>query len=391
VSCPEEVNLACVFESIFSMITRLGVLAKQSGIAEALCRDIADRTIGAAARTDGKSRWCDKSLGSAHHADLLHRVYPNARFICLFRECTDTMASVIEACVWGYNAFGVEPYIRATPDNVIFALASWWADITEALLATLRAYPSLAIRLHYEDVVTDTRHTIQQLLENLELPWSEMCVDPAHVFAEAALFDDPGGDYKILYAKDFSHQSIGRGWTIPITSAIPRELTERINSLNAALGYPEIDTNLEEIVTAKRGRSSSLMPQQESSDVASVDDLFAQHARTEAITLTTRRSRMVKVAFVDGHKPWFVNLETKTAADAGDLATCTVLTDSHTLLSIANGSLNAGVALRQGRLRVASEVLETGHDLLVYVNEFISVITQKRQNGRGRPPRPSAE
>src|ERR1700735_5763140 len=48
----------------------------------------------------GKNRFCDKSLSSARFADLLLRVYPSAKFICLYRHPMDMIGSGIEACPW---------------------------------------------------------------------------------------------------------------------------------------------------------------------------------------------------------------------------------------------------------------------------------------------------
>jgi protein-tyrosine sulfotransferase len=59
----------------------------------------------------GKKRYCDKSLGTARFAELLTRIYPAARFICLFRHPLDMISSGLEACPWGLNGYGFDPYI----------------------------------------------------------------------------------------------------------------------------------------------------------------------------------------------------------------------------------------------------------------------------------------
>ena len=59
----------------------------------------------------GKKLYCDKSLGTAVYANLLLRVYPGARFICLYRHPMDMISSGLEACPWGLNGYGFDRYI----------------------------------------------------------------------------------------------------------------------------------------------------------------------------------------------------------------------------------------------------------------------------------------
>jgi len=54
----------------------------------------------------GKRLLRDKSLGAARFAELLIRIYPGARFICLFRHPMDVISSGIEACPSGLNGYG---------------------------------------------------------------------------------------------------------------------------------------------------------------------------------------------------------------------------------------------------------------------------------------------
>ena len=54
-------------------------------------------------------------------APLLARVYPQARFVCMYRHPMDVIASGVEACPWGLGGYGFDPYIAATPGNVVIA------------------------------------------------------------------------------------------------------------------------------------------------------------------------------------------------------------------------------------------------------------------------------
>jgi hypothetical protein len=97
-------------------------------------RETMDRMVGSYLARRGKKRYCDKSLGTAGYAELLLRVYPQARFICLYRHPMDVIASGVEACPWGLNGYGFEPYIAAIPGNALMALANFWADNVQTTL-----------------------------------------------------------------------------------------------------------------------------------------------------------------------------------------------------------------------------------------------------------------
>ncbi len=71
----------------------------------------------------GKTWFCDKSLGSAPYAKLLLQLYPQAKFICLYRHPMDVIASGLEACPWGLIGYGFDSYIAASPGNSVLALA----------------------------------------------------------------------------------------------------------------------------------------------------------------------------------------------------------------------------------------------------------------------------
>ena len=102
-----------------------------------------DEMTGSYLARHGKKRYCDKSLGTARMAELLVRVYPGAKFLCLYRHPMDVIASGLEACPYGLQGYGFDPYIAATPGNAVWALARFWADNVSAIRAAEQQYPRL--------------------------------------------------------------------------------------------------------------------------------------------------------------------------------------------------------------------------------------------------------
>jgi hypothetical protein len=242
-ACPPETNLPglCVqLAAVWSLIEGAPLAAKRGDeppeIPEAAIagvRETMDRMVGSYLSRRGKKRYCDKSLGTAPYAELLSRVYPQARFICVSRHPMDVIASGAEACPWGLSGYGFDPYIGAMPGNVVGALASFWADNARLILAARERLGDRCFALRYEDLVADPEETAAALFEFLGAApapgISQRCFS-----AERERFGP--ADYKIWYTSQVSPESVGRGWSVPADMIGP-QMRLYINELAERLGY----------------------------------------------------------------------------------------------------------------------------------------------------------
>ena len=201
-------------------------------VAEGLRRSL-DPMIRSYLRRRGKRRYCDKSLGAAQHAGLLLRIWPGARFICLYRHPMDVIASGIEASPWGLTSYGFEPYIGSPPDNNVAALARYWLDYTTSIVAAEEHFTDRALPVRYEDLVTDPDGEIARILEFIGAAPAPGIV--ARCFGPGHQRFGPG-DYKIWNTSGVSANSVGRGWTMP-AGKIPAPVLGRVNELADVLGY----------------------------------------------------------------------------------------------------------------------------------------------------------
>ena len=119
-------------------------------VAEGLRRSL-DPMMTSYLRRRGKRRYCDKSLDAAQHAGLLLRIWPGARFICLYRHPMDVIASGIEASPWGLTSYGFEPYIGSPPNNNVAALARYWLDYTTSIVAAEEHFTDRCLPVRYEE------------------------------------------------------------------------------------------------------------------------------------------------------------------------------------------------------------------------------------------------
>jgi hypothetical protein len=201
-------------------------------VADGLRRSL-DPMMTAYLRRRGKRRYCDKSLGAAQQAGLLLRVWPGARFVCLYRHPMDVIASGIEASPWGLTSYGFEPYIGSPPDNNVAALARYWVDYTTSIVAAEERFADRCLPVRYEDLVTDPDGQIARIFEFIGAAPDPGIV--ARCFGPEHQRFGPG-DYKIWNTSSVSGDSVGRGWTMP-AGKIPAPLLGRVNELADALGY----------------------------------------------------------------------------------------------------------------------------------------------------------
>ncbi|MGO9078747.1 MAG: sulfotransferase family protein [Streptosporangiaceae bacterium] len=235
-ACPPETELPTMCKrlaDVWSVFERPADGTALTDAAIAGMRHTLDLMIGPYLNSRGKKRFCDKSIGSAVHAALLVRMYPRARFVCLYRHPMDLIASGLEACPWGLNSYGFEQYIGASPANMVAAIAQYWADYTGAIMAAEQQFPGHCIRVRYEDLVTAPDLVASQI-------FAFVGVSPAPGISASVFSHDRErfgrSDFKIWNTSRIDTSSVGRGWSVP-APMIPAPLLGTINDLAGRLGY----------------------------------------------------------------------------------------------------------------------------------------------------------
>lgn len=185
----------------------------------------------------GKKLYCDKSLGTATYANLLKRIYPGARFICLFRHPMDMISSGLEACPWGLQGYGFDPYIADSPGNAVMALARYWLDGATAIAAVEEQFPDSCHRVRYEDMVADPERVAAGIFEFLGA--GQVSGIGKEVFSREHERFGPA-DHKIWYTSAISQGSVGRGDSLPV-GLIPPPVLDSMNGLLDKLGYVRVD------------------------------------------------------------------------------------------------------------------------------------------------------
>ena len=184
----------------------------------------------------GKRVWCDKSVFAIEDVEFLELAFPSARYVCLYRNSLDQVASALETLstdmtgkIYGFDAFLARN--RREPWN---ALADYWIARTRKILAFEEAKSGQCFRVRYEDIVQDTDARLESLFASLGSHWSEEMT--ASIFKRAR--KGGRGDTKIQNTDRILKTSVGRGQDLVKKITIDRQ--RKINELHAVIGYQPI-------------------------------------------------------------------------------------------------------------------------------------------------------
>ena len=246
-ACPPETDLAAMCSQLartWSLLAGTQLLKDRDGTVPSVpepvltgVRNAVNQMIGQHLERRGKRRYCDKSMYTARHADLMLQLFPGVKFICLYRHPMDVIASGIEACPWGLKGFGFDSYAADSPNNSVLALARFWADHTTAIRSVEERFPERCHRVRYEDLVADPEATTDRIFRFLGVPSAPGV--SASCFTPDRERNGPG-DYKIWQTSRITADSQGRGWSIP-ASLIEPAVIDAVNQLADSLGYVRVD------------------------------------------------------------------------------------------------------------------------------------------------------
>jgi hypothetical protein len=382
-ACPPETNIPALCSQlavVWSLIEG-APLSLQRGdappvIPEAAIagiRQMMDLMTAPYLRRRGKKLYCDKSLGTARYANLLKRIYPGARFICLFRHPMDMISSGLEACPWGLQGYGFDAYIADSPGNAVMALARYWLDGATAIATVEEQFPDSCHRVRYEDMVADPERVAAGIFEFLGV--GQVPGIGKEVFSREHERFGPA-DHKIWYTSAISQGSVGRGDALPV-GLIPPPVLESMNGLLDKLGYVRVDESwgtadmpgsllvTSEDAAEQEQEPGSPLPEAEilagrlAAGLARFDASLTgrwQARAAESFTVVIREPHSAPVTqHVDlaareviSHGPQAVTMKDSASEEDADWS---VVGTAETWRQLLGGDLNMSAALRRNALR----------------------------------------
>jgi hypothetical protein len=319
ISCPGETDVAALLQAYVDSAQAVGLSADD---ALARARDVVDDLMAMhLAAAAGTTRWCDKSLSNVNVMERLAEAWPDARFILLHRHAMDVIASALEASEWGLDSFGLGHYAQMSPTNPVLAVAGYWIERTAAMVDFEARHPGRCLRLRYEDLVTRTDESMDEV-------WDLFGVDGSQWSDAFAASHDPlaPADYKIWHTDSVHAESIGRGARIP-PDRLGIPVRDSMNQLLVMLGYQPVDAGW------GSGRSE-----------------LAEGAS----------NGILEIRVVDGHdvlaKVSLEAFETEIEVDIEPMPSCVVAVESATLDALCSRTENFGAALKRRTVRRYGDV-----------------------------------
>lgn len=197
-------------------------------------RRVVTGILGRYALGKGKRNWCEKSTANIDYLDILYKVFPGAKYICLYRNCLDVANSCIKFNPLGYMD-ELSSYVRDRPDNFVGAMIDNWLEKNKKLLEFERQYKKQCFRMSYESLVQQPERVLEELFGFLGESWDEKILDSIFCFPH----DQGEGDIKVWFSNKINKDSIGNGTTMPLES-IPKDLMVEVDALHKELGYSSI-------------------------------------------------------------------------------------------------------------------------------------------------------
>lgn len=324
--------------------------AARERLAAVEVRRVVDDLMGRYARAKGKQVWCEKTTENLQYLRFLDEVFPDARFICLYRNCMDVAHSSIECSRLGFMP-ELAPYVQKRPDNIVAAMVESWIEKTTKLFEFEQAHAAQCFRLKYESLVLRPSETLRAMFAALGLDWDESLLGA--VFSTK--HDQGSGDTKIHFTKRINADSIGRGSTLA-RADVPVELLDRMNELLARLDYAVVGPDWDDAPSPYLPAGTEA---ETTETVSSVEQLFGSYvpqllkSRSPDLQGIDGRCRFD----VSGGGTWMLTLrESSGVVEAsGGGADCTVRISAEDLLDLVNGRQNVIAAIDQGKVHVTGD------------------------------------
>jgi hypothetical protein len=381
-ACPAETNFIKVCSQLASVWDTLdGTSDGAPEAARAGIKGLTGAVFGDYLRRRGKRRWCDKSLGTASVAGWFTKIYPKAKFICLYRHGMDVIDSGLEASPWGLVGYGFEQFSGPQPGNTVSALTAYWIEHTGRILEFERENGGRCLRVYYERLVAAPEATAGEIFSFLGVDGVPGITTRCFTSVGA---DAGPGDHKIRATNKITADSVGRGARIPVLM-IPSLQLKVMNHLLEELGYTAVDESWRKNpfppvplrppdAGPPRAEGAPVLPSGDTGDrllrsvlerigrvfCARVTAAFALAAAGVARPDHGRGAFALVAYHTDEHKlarSWRIDLETSNVAEL-DLGESTAIEadwlvtgNVETWLAVLAGRANMSACMRSGTLR----------------------------------------
>lgn len=366
ISCPGQLYLgqtcASLYKTVYYSLGQRLPGCESERVTQVLeeVKAIVGNVMERYASSRNKRIWCEKTTLNVDYLEILSNVFPNARYLCLYRNCMDVVQSCLKFSSLGFMG-ELAPYVSKDPENLVGAMAENWLDKNNKLIAFETKHQSQCFRVFYESVTSSPHTTIPAIFQFLGVRWEADILDK--IFSSD--HDRGEGDLKVHFSKEISKASIGRGQSIPLT-AVPDHLQLRINAMNKCLGYDSLERFYK-----NQQRDQSAVTQAHRLDL---DGFFQSLTKL----ISERRPKVANLRGIcqfvvegEGGGSWTIDL---SGADSlihkeqgNESADCTIAITYSAFSALAEGTASVGEVYERGQVSVrGSEHLALQFAILLF-------------------------
>lgn len=184
-----------------------------------------------------KAIWCEESIFTVNHLELMSSVFPQGRYVLLVRHSIEFIRAALEESKSGLKDLGFDDHVCNSMGNIVDAIAKFWCENVEKMLEFEKSERAPIFRIKYEDILSDTDRTLGDLFEFLELDFDASLID--NIFSNKKI---GAGDPKIGFTDKIETGNSKGKRAVPVTMITP-ETFEWMNCLLSELKYEAVDRN----------------------------------------------------------------------------------------------------------------------------------------------------
>ncbi len=300
-------------------------------------------------RGKGKKIWCEKTPMNLEFLEQLEEHFPNARYICLYRQCMDVVISCVNLSRYKFLPEHV-PYVNRNPGNILAAMVENWIDKTEMMLRFEAKNSTRCYRVKYESIVSNPEDALPPMFHFIGVNWEDDLIE--RVFSSE--HDGGEGDGKAALSSKIRQNTVGRGVDIP-RKEVPAHLLEHADELLSKLGYASFDEyyirNSNYVYDEDRSKTKI------NEDLAGLFENHLVEAVKNKAQYPTLSGTWKIIVNDEINQSWVINLSgTEADIRRGDFSSdSTIKLSSYVLQEVLAGRIEPVLAFSQGDINLEGD------------------------------------
>ncbi len=288
----------------------------------------------------GKRLWCEKTPDNLDHLNVIRALFPEAKYLCLYRHCLDVVKSAVEI---SERIPSLLPFQYASRGHLVTALIRYWTEWNGRLMRFEASHPGSCHRVHYEDLVADPAKAFGGMFSFLGLAWDQGLVDAIFV----SQHDSGMEDFKVRSRKQIHQDSVGAGRDLSL-AGVPEKMLQSMREMLALLGYCELPGQRAAGAKVERVPAVAWL----------FDRYLPERLRAEPVLAGWSGGSCRFAITGDGGGDWLIDFRGDGARVLSGAfpAACTITLAAADLEDLVAGRLLPLAAVRDGRLRIEGAV-----------------------------------